>query len=104
MRSVSASCQVMWRRPGTLMMATARSRLLLDEAPVDRLNETVRRPCAGLVAVAPHVSLRRLGSLDLGERSSRFDQIADAIADDRHHVTVLDDVVLIAEMTVPGDD
>ena len=38
------------------------------------------------------------------ERSSRLDQIADPIADDRHHVTVLDDVVLIAETTVPGDD
>src|SRR2546427_139667 len=103
MRSVSASCQVMWRRPGTLMMAPAPSRLLLGEAPVDRLDETVSRPCATRVAVAPHISLSRLGSLYVVHRSSRFDQIADPIADDRHHVTVLDDVVLIAEMTVPGD-
>src|SRR5207248_10371449 len=34
----------------------------------------------------------------------RFDQIADPIANDRHHVTVLDDIVLIAQTTMSRDD
>jgi hypothetical protein len=45
-----------------------------------------------------------LGGLYLGERSSCLDQIADPVPNDRHHVAILDDVVLIAEAAVPGDD
>src|SRR5215471_3603606 len=87
------------RGPSRWLRPPASSRLRLHEALVDRLNETVRRPCAGLVAVAPHVSLRWLGRLYLCERSSCVNQSTDPIADDRHHVTVLDDVILIAETT-----
>src|SRR5206468_7754659 len=84
--------------------STTFSRLLLREAPVYSLDEAIRCPGAAGVAVASHVPLRRLGGLYFGERSSCLDQIADAVSNDRHHVPILDDVVLIAEATVPGDD
>src|SRR5262249_40824081 len=49
-------------------------------------------------------TLRRLGSLDVGERSSSLDQIADPVAHDRHHVPIVDDVQLIAEPAVSWYD
>src|SRR5262249_35038748 len=72
--------------------------------PVDCFDEAIRRPGAPRVAVPSHVSFRRLGCLYFGERSSRLHQIADPVSDDRYHVPILDDVQLIAEATVPGDD
>src|SRR5262249_22661893 len=41
---------------------------------------------------------------DLGERSSCLDQIADVVSYDRHHIPILDNIKLIAEVTVPGHD
>src|SRR5262249_42211704 len=91
-------------RAARLGWPTTFSRLLLGETPVDCFDEAIRRPGAPRVAVPSHVSFRRLGCLYFGERSSRLHQIADPVSDDRHHVPILDDVQLIAEATVPGDD
>jgi hypothetical protein len=43
-----------------------------------------------------------LGGLDVGERSPSLHQIANPISNDGHHVAILDDIMHIAEATVPG--
>ena len=50
------------------------------------------------------VSRRRRRRLDLVERHALPDRILHAVADDRHHVSIFDDVELIAQVAVPGHD
>src|SRR5215471_16117953 len=89
-------------RAAPLGRPTTFSRLLLGETLINSLDETIRCPGTPWVAVASYVSFRRLCGLYFGQRSSCLDQFPDPVSNDRHHVAVLDDVVLIAEATVPG--
>src|SRR5262245_6228456 len=76
---------------------------LSSEALVDRFDEHLRRPRSGVRSVSPRVSSYRRRCLNLFERLPFRDQIADSIADDRHHVPVLDDVELIADAAMAGN-
>src|SRR5665213_345375 len=74
------------------------------KALVDRLYKHAGRPRAGVGTVARRISRRRLRGLDLLERHALLAQVLNAIANDRHHVAVVDDVELIAETAMPRDD
>src|SRR5437667_12518627 len=75
----------------------ALSSFLLREASIYGLDEIVRR------TIALDVSARGRRCLDLFQCHSCFDQISNAVPDDRYHVAILDDVELIAHAAVTGN-
>src|SRR5205809_5907403 len=55
-------------------------------------------------AVARNVFKRRTRRLDLRERHSLLDHGLHAVADDGHHVAILDDLKLVANAAFGGDN
>src|SRR4030095_14084292 len=86
------------------MKLTVFTWLLSAEILVDRFDELVRRPCAGVAAVPAAESLDRIGLADLIERHPLADPGANPIANDRHHVAIVDDVGFVADEAVPRYD
>src|SRR6266496_4285259 len=81
----------------------AASRFLANEALINRLDEIIRAPWCRVRAVPARVTSRRGSRLDLVQCQAGLDQIANAIANDGHHVTVLRDVELVAHATMAGN-
>src|SRR5712691_9396595 len=77
---------------------------LRAQLSVDLVDEHVRRPRARRRAVVAVVVERRMHRLDLIERLALLEAEGDAVADDRRHVAVLDDVALVQDAAVAGDD
>src|SRR5437762_2218053 len=81
----------------------AASRFLPNETLINSLDEIIRGPWCRVRAVPAGVTSRRGRRLDLIQCQTGLDQVANAIANDGHHVAVLGDVELIAHPTVAGN-
>src|SRR5215469_6472920 len=80
--------------------SASRSLLFRCQTLVDGLDEVVGGPWAGAGSVFPVVRLGRVGGLDLIQSHTGADHAFDIVADDHHHVTVLDHVELRADTPV----
>src|SRR5438552_17339158 len=83
-------------------VATGRARFL--ETLIDGFDEHIRRPGSGGCAVPWIVIECRTRGFHLVERFFLLDHRGHTVADDRHHVAVLDDVELVADAPMGGDD
>src|SRR5207249_9280116 len=70
------------------------------QAAVNSLDEHVGCPWARVGAVARIIVGRWAGRFDLRQRGARIDQRLNAIADDNHHIPVLQDFMLVGEVAV----
>src|SRR5215471_8013113 len=78
--------------------------LFAAEILIDGLDEHLWRP--GRIIPEPGFVLVRVAGFsgfDLLESHSLFDRILNAIADDRYHIPVLENVMFVAKPAVPGD-
>src|SRR2546426_12015564 len=89
--------------PGTLVPVGPSPGLGL-QAAVNRFHEHIGRPGAGIGAVTRIVIGRWPGRFDLCQRGALIDQGPNAIPDDHHHVAVLQDLMLIGQVTVGRDN
>src|SRR5262245_28007707 len=71
------------------------------EILVNSFDELVRRPRAGVAAVSTAGSLDRVSLANLIERHPLADPRTNAIADDRDHVAIVDDIRLVTDEAVP---
>ena len=74
------------------------------QAASDRLDEGARRTRSFRGGEPSVVVTRRSRRLHVGQRQTILEHGADAVADDRHHVAVVDDVGLVDDAAVPGHD
>src|SRR4029434_4647442 len=74
-----------------------------SQSSIDGLDEVVGRPEARRRAVASVVIGRGACGLDLLKGHALLHHFLHAVANDRHHVAVLDDVRFVGDATVPWD-
>src|SRR5262245_3728636 len=78
--------------------------LLGGELVVDRLDEHVCRPWAGVGSVLTPVSGRRIGRLQLRERLSFVEESLNAVANDGDRVAIFEEIELVVHEAVSGHE
>src|SRR5215467_7916865 len=78
------------------------SSFLLCQAAIDRFHEIIRRPPIFVGTITLYVTSGWRGFFDLIQCHSCLDQILNPVADDRHHIAILDDIELIINVSMPG--
>src|SRR5580704_3322639 len=103
--------EVVWREIAARRVSRRRRlslQLLTDgaltAAAINRFDEIVGSPGTTVRPVPARIASGRRSGFDLFQRKTLFYQIANAVADDRHHIAIFDDVELIADAAVAWND